>query len=74
MDIKSNSEVGVKYLHTWEMQEHIMRKGYDKGYDNRIIDLINKKLAKGKSIATIADELECTEEEILELINKQEIN
>lgn len=49
-----------------------MRKGYDKGYDNRIIDLINKKLAKGKSIATIADELECTEEEILELINKQE--
>ena len=38
--------------------------------ENKLKDLIKKKLAKDKSIAQIADEIEETEEKVLELIEQ----
>lgn len=44
--------------------------GRSEGEQNKLKDLIKKKLAKDKSIAQIADEIEETEERVLELIEQ----
>ena len=44
--------------------------GRSEGEQNKLKDLIKKKLAKDKSIAQIADEIEETEEKVLELIEQ----
>lgn len=46
------------------------QQGLQKGKENNLLELISKKLAKGKPLAQIAEELETTEEEILPLYNK----
>lgn len=43
------------------------------GIEQETLRLLQAKLAKGKDIATIADELEATEEEILALIKKYQL-
>ena len=45
-------------------------EGREEGRHQTLSDLIKKKIAKGKSIAQIADELEETEETILPLYNQ----
>ena len=51
------------------MNKHNKEKN---GRNEGLKDLIKKKLAKGKSIAQIADEIEESEETVLELIKQIE--
>ena len=44
--------------------------GEENGRSESLKDLIKKKLAKGKAIVQIADEIEETEEKVLELIEQ----
>ena len=53
-----------------EALEEIMEYHSERKLEEKILDLIEKKLAKGKSLAQIADELEETEEAILPLYTK----
>ena len=50
--------------------EVLYEEAVEKGIDTKLIDLIKKKLQKGKDIATIADEIEESEERVLELMKK----
>ena len=64
--VKSNEESGVKYMQAWEEKyyerqeglEEGLRRGLEKGSILKLIQLITKKLEKGKTLAAIADELE----------------
>ena len=47
-----------------------VKEGIKKGRDAQLSELIKKKLARGKSISRIAEELEETEEMIRELVDK----
>ena len=47
-------------------------RGRCEGENNKLKDLIRKKLAKGKAIPQIADEVEETEEKVIELIKEIE--
>ena len=47
-----------------------VKEGIKKGRDAQLSELIKKKLARGKSISRIAEELEETEERIQELVDK----
>lgn len=53
-----------------EFKEEGRAEGRAEGSLSKVYELIQKKLAKGKSVAQIADELEETEEKILELMEK----
>ena len=53
-----------------EAVEEGIEKGIEKGIDAKLIDLISKKLKKGKDITTIADEIEEPEERVIELMEK----
>ena len=76
--IKSNEQIGVKYMQEWEERQDEIDKarkagreeGLTAGRDEKTIELIQKKLSKGKDITQIADELEMTEEEVQELLDK----
>ena len=48
-------------------------KGIEQGYDERLYDLIRKKLEKGKSISQIADECEESEDTIRKIISEESI-
>lgn len=50
--------------------EDMRLEGKLEGEESKLAELTQKKLAKGKSIAIIADELEETEEKIRELIQR----
>ena len=45
-----------------------IEQGIEQGIDLRLIDLICKKVSKGKSVATIADEIEEKEEIVDEIV------
>ncbi len=76
--IKSNEQIGVKYMQEWEERQDEIDKarkagreeGLTAGRDEKTIELIQKKLSKGKDITQIADELEMTEEEVQGLLDK----
>ncbi|MGN1206053.1 MAG: Rpn family recombination-promoting nuclease/putative transposase [Eubacterium sp.] len=53
-----------------EGREEGRAEGREEGAENNLLGQISKKLAKGKSIAQIADECEETEERIRELMKK----
>lgn len=48
-------------------------KGYERGKKATLVDQIRKKLAKGKDIAAIADEVEETEDIVKALIQKHDL-
>ena len=52
------------------IEERGIEKGIKQGDRLRLLSLIQKKLAKGKSLEQIADELEDTVENILPLYNQ----
>lgn len=64
--IKSNEEIGVKYMQKWEE----IAEARAEGREEYTLELIQKKQAKGKTIAQIADELEMTEEELQRILVK----
>ena len=79
----SNEQIGVKYMQEWEERqdeidkarkagrEEGLEEGLATGREEKTIELIQKKLSKGKDFAQIADELEMTEEEVHRLLDKQ---
>jgi len=74
--VKLNEEVGVRYMQAWEEKYYSREEGREEGFENGVksnmIELIQKKLKKGKSISVIADELETDVNTISELIQEME--
>ena len=73
--IKSNEQIGVKYMQEWEERQDEIDKANEEGIKigraKELVELIQKKQAKGKNITQIADELEMTEEEVHRVLDKQ---
>ena len=55
------------------MIHYAERTGQERGEELKLVELIKKKLSKGKTITQIADELEETEENIQKIIEKYEL-
>lgn len=68
--IKSNEEIGVKYMQKWEERQDEIDKAIEADREKRTLELIQKKQAKGKDLTQIADELEMTEEEVQKILDK----
>ena len=71
--IKDNPKFGIEYMsinaRDADMRAEGRREGLRAGRQEAECSLVNKKLAKGKSIAQIAEELEQTEDYIQKLID-----
>lgn len=78
--VRTSEEVGVKYLQAWEekyfakleAREEGLEEGRAEGRLAAMKDLVAKKLAKGKSVEEIAEDLEETVEAVERLINEQQ--
>lgn len=68
--IKSNEQIGVKYMQKWEEIAEARAEGREEGREEYTLELIRKKQKKGKSLAQIAEELEVTEEEVQRILDK----
>lgn len=72
--VKSNEEIGVKYMQAWEERyydkQEAQAEGRAEGARIKMEELIRKKLKKGKSVEEIADDLEESVETIQELIEE----
>ena len=64
-------ETEAKKMYTRGISEG-RSEGRSEGEQNKLKDQIKKKLAKGKDIAQIADEIEESEDTVLELIKQIE--
>ena len=73
--IKPNEQIGVKYMQEWEERQDEIDKAHEEGIKigraKELVELIQKKQAKGKDLTQIADELEMTEEEVQRLLGKK---
>ena len=56
--VKSNEEIGVKYMQAWEEKYYEREEGREEGSKFKLLEQITKKLRKDKTPETIADELE----------------
>ena len=68
-------EVTELVLSEYDEQQHIENEkmwSREEGRNEHLLELINKKLAKGKPVSIIAEELEEEEETILRLIAEQQ--
>ena len=76
--VRNSEEVGVKYMQAWEekyyekeeARKEGLQKGRAEGRKEERINLVKKKLEKGKSVEEIADALEETDETIRELMKE----
>lgn len=80
--MRASEEIGVKYMQAWEEKYYDKKEareeglaeglalGRSEGEQRKLCQLIEKKLAKGKSIHEIADDLEEEEENIRKLVDK----
>lgn len=66
--VKMDKGVSLEYMKWFEHEEKIRKQGRRE----ELLDLVKKKLEKGKSPEQIADELERELEEVLELIKERE--
>lgn len=64
--IKSNEQIGVKYMQKWEE----IAEARAEGREEYTLELIRKKQEKGKSLAQIAEDLEMTEEEVQSVLER----
>jgi len=65
---KEGEEIDMcKAMEDWAAEERL------EGEENKLVDLIRKKMEKGKSVVTIADEIEETEEAVIQLIKKHDL-
>ena len=78
---KNRAEVKKMSIYEYDQEKHIrmerkdawedgVKEGIKKGRDAQLSEQIKKKLARGKSISRIAEELEETEERIQKLVDK----
>ncbi|MDO4312587.1 MAG: Rpn family recombination-promoting nuclease/putative transposase [Eubacteriales bacterium] len=70
--VKMSEEVGVKYMQAWEEKYYEREEGREEGARDKLKELIQKKLARGKSVEEIADALEESAEVIEELMKELE--
>ncbi|GAA0797979.1 Rpn family recombination-promoting nuclease/putative transposase [Faecalicatena orotica] len=56
--IKSNEQIGVTYMKMEERDRLIREEGVMKGQEMKLIDMVCKKMKKGKSLQEIREELE----------------
>lgn len=70
--VKSNEEIGVKYMQAWEEKYYEREEGREEGIRAKLKELVGKKLKKGKTAEEIADMLEEEPEMIKELITEIE--
>lgn len=63
-EIRMSEERGVKYMQKWEERVYDRLEGKAEGKVIRLVEQIQKKCAKGKSLSQIADEVEEEEESI----------
>ncbi len=74
--IKASEEIGVRYMQEWEEKAYARAEGKEEGKAEGNMEHLTaqvvKKLAKGKSIAEIADALEEDEAVIAALVRKLE--
>ena len=74
-EIKKQNEGGkvdmCKAMEDWATEER--EEGRLEGKENTLLDLIRKKLEKGKDIPTIADEIEETEDVVKQMIEKHNL-
>ncbi len=71
--IERKSEVLEMVLYSFDKElyeEDLKQTAYEEGEQNKIISLVQKKLAKGKSVEEIAEELEDSVKAIQEIIDK----
>ncbi|WP_138263759.1 Rpn family recombination-promoting nuclease/putative transposase [[Clostridium] hylemonae] len=79
--VRNSEEVGVKYMQAWEekyyekeeARKEGLREGQEQGAKKQLIELIKKKLEKGKSVEEIADALEEGTDKIEKLIKEMEL-
>ena len=60
-----------KAMEDWAAEEREI--GRKLGREDILVNLIRKKLEKGKSVGQIADEIEETEEVVMQLIRENEL-
>lgn len=65
--VKSNEEIGVKYMQAWEEKYYEREEGREEGSKFKLLEQLTKKLRKNKTPETIADELEEDEDTIQHL-------
>lgn len=64
----------MKLDYTWERREELIRaEEREEGREEKIVEQIHKKLAKGKTVALIAEEVEENEETVNKLIQKHNL-
>lgn len=68
--VKLSEAEGVKYMQAWEEKYYEREEGREEGFREGLKLLIQKKLAKGKTVEVIADELEESMERIEELMKE----
>ena len=54
--------------------ERGIERGIERGMEQKVFELVKKKLTKGKNVSEIANELEESEERILEIVNRLQEN
>ena len=69
MEINDTEEVGKMC----NFGEALYEEALEKGIESKLIYQISKKLKKGKDIPTIADEIEETEEQVIELMERYKL-
>jgi len=71
--IRASEKIGVKYMQLWEEKAYIreegLKEGCIKGEEIKLIQIVGKKLRKGKSAEEIADEMKERMEEIERIVN-----
>ena len=63
-EVKASREMGARYMTFEEYLKEEREEAREEGARNKLIELVQKKLAKGQSIEAIADALEETVESI----------
>lgn len=56
--VKKDREVSIRYMKIFEQEQKIREEGWEQGSNDRLKSQVRKKLAKNKSVETIAVELE----------------
>ena len=74
-EVKASREMGARYMtfeeYLKEEREEAKEEGRQEGARNKLIDQVQKKLAKGQSVEQIADALEETVESIQEIVDER---
>ena len=57
-EVKCSDEERARYMKVYGVIDYEKRDSYEAGHTEKLIELVCRKIAKGKEVAQIADELE----------------